>query len=86
MFDTPLEKTFFIPSDVPGESINEYLNNYEEITQGSGRVMLFAGVRSNSWIDRLLTRHRNAGGPGFGVQQVNERRKFYFKIASYGGQ
>ena len=38
-----MEDNINIPMDVPSQSINEYLNNYEEITLGSGRLMLFAG-------------------------------------------
>lgn len=38
-----MEEQIYIPADVPNSSINEYLSNLEEITLGSGRLMLFAG-------------------------------------------
>jgi fructose-bisphosphate aldolase/6-deoxy-5-ketofructose 1-phosphate synthase len=32
-----------VPLDVPGQNRQRYLENYEKITRGSGRLMLFAG-------------------------------------------
>ena len=68
-----MEKTFFIPSDVPGESINEYLNNYEEITQGSGRQMLFAG-------DQKIE-HLNADFYGENISPDDNTPQHLFEIA-----
>ena len=36
-------KDFAAPLDVPGSKRRAYLGNYDRITQGSGRLMLFAG-------------------------------------------
>lgn len=38
-----MDNAIYIPADVPSGMINEYLSNYDEITLGSGRLMLFAG-------------------------------------------
>ena len=38
-----MEEKNYIPADVPNDVLNEYLSNYDEITLGSGRLMLFAG-------------------------------------------
>ncbi len=34
---------FEIPEDVPEEKIDEYIKNMNEITAGTGRLMLFTG-------------------------------------------
>lgn len=36
-------ESIYAPADVPNGSIDEYLNYYDEITLGSGRLMPFAG-------------------------------------------
>jgi len=42
-----------IPLDVPEDSRQAYVENYTEITRGSGRLMLFAGDQKmehlNGW-------------------------------------
>ena len=38
-----MEDKNYIPADVPNDVLNEYLSNYDEITLGSERLMLFAG-------------------------------------------
>ena len=47
-----MEDNFYIPCDVPNSLMNEYLSNYDEITLGSGRLMLFSG-------DQKIEHHNN---------------------------
>ncbi len=65
---------YFIPADVPPASINEYLSNYETITMGSGRLMLFAG-------DQRIE-HRNKDFYGDGIAPDDNSPEHLFKIAA----
>jgi len=38
-----MDEHTYIPADVPADRVSEYLSNLDEITLGSGRLMLFAG-------------------------------------------
>jgi len=66
--------TIYVPADVPNGSINEYLNNYDEITLGSGRLMLFAG-------DQKIE-HLNEDFYGEGIHQDDHEPEHLFKIAN----
>jgi len=65
-----MEDRFFIPADVPNGAINEYLSNYEEITLGSGRLMLFAGDQK---IEHL---NDDFYGPGIAVDDNDPEHLF----------
>ena len=69
-----MEDNFYIPSDVPSGCINEYLNNYEEITLGSDRLMLFAG-------DQKIE-HLNKDFFGDGISADDNRPDHLFNIAN----
>lgn len=62
-----------IPADVPSGSINEYLNNYDEMTRSSGRLMLFAG-------DQKIE-HLNKDFHGEGISPDDNSPEHIFKIA-----
>jgi fructose-bisphosphate aldolase / 6-deoxy-5-ketofructose 1-phosphate synthase len=63
-----------IPADVPEAAHSEYAKNYQTITHGSGRVMLFAG-------DQKLE-HLNDDYYGEGITAENNNPEHMFKIAS----
>jgi len=69
-----MEEQFNIPSCVPNGVINEYVDNYEEITFGSGRLMLFAG-------DQKIE-HLNKDFFGEGISVDDNDPEHLFKIAS----
>jgi len=69
-----MEEQFNIPSDVPNGIINEYVDNYDEITLGSGRLMLFAG-------DQKIE-HLNKDFFGEGISDDDNDPEHLFKIAS----
>jgi len=69
-----MEEQFNIPSDVPNGIINEYVGNYDEITLGSGRLMLFAG-------DQKIE-HLNKDFFGEGISDDDNDPEHLFKIAS----
>ena len=69
-----MEEQFNIPSDVPNGIINEYVDNYDEITLGSGRLMLFAG-------DQKIE-HLNKDFFGEGIAEDDNDPEHLFKIAS----
>jgi len=69
-----MENQFNIPTDVPSGCINEYLNNYDDITLGSGRLMLFAG-------DQKIE-HLNKDFFGEGISEDDNYPEHLFKIAS----
>lgn len=69
-----MEEQFNIPSDVPNGIINEYVDNYDEITLGSGRLMLFAG-------DQKIE-HLNKDFFGEGISEDDNDPEHLFKIAS----
>lgn len=67
-------ETIYVPVDVPNGSINEYLNNYDQITLGSGRLMLFAG-------DQKIE-HLNDDFYGEGIHEDDNTPEHLFKIAN----
>lgn len=67
-------ETIYVPADVPNGAINEYLNNYDEITLGSGRLMLFAG-------DQKIE-HLNEDFYGEGIHEDDHEPEQLFKIAN----
>lgn len=68
-----MDQQIYIPADVPNGSINEYLSNVEEITLGSGRLMLFAG-------DQKIE-HLNDDFYGEGIAADDNEPEHLFKIA-----
>ncbi len=68
-----MEDNIYIPGDVPNGSINEYFNNYDIITLGSGRLMLFAG-------DQKIE-HLNKDFYGDGISEDDNEPEHLFKIA-----
>jgi fructose-bisphosphate aldolase/6-deoxy-5-ketofructose 1-phosphate synthase len=68
-----MEDSIFIPSDIPNGMMNEYLNNYDLITKGSGRLMLFAG-------DQKIE-HLNDDFYGEGIHEDDNEPEHLFKIA-----
>ena len=69
-----MEEKTNIPADVPNGMLNEYLSNYDEITLGSGRLMLFAG-------DQKIE-HLNDDFYGEGIAADDADPEHLFKIAS----
>jgi fructose-bisphosphate aldolase/6-deoxy-5-ketofructose 1-phosphate synthase len=69
-----MEDKNYIPLDVPNDVLNEYLSNYEEITLGSDRLMLFAG-------DQKIE-HLNDDFYGQGIAADDADPEHLFKIAS----
>jgi fructose-bisphosphate aldolase/6-deoxy-5-ketofructose 1-phosphate synthase len=69
-----MEDKNYIPANVPNGSLNEYLNNYDEITLGSERLMLFAG-------DQKIE-HLNDDFYGAGIAADDSDPEHLFKIAS----
>jgi len=69
-----MEDKNYIPADVPNDVLNEYLSNYEEITLGSDRLMLFAGDQK---IEHL---NDDFYGPGIAADDADPEH--LFKIAS----
>jgi len=69
-----MEDKNYIPADVPNDVINEYLSNYDEITMGSERLMLFAG-------DQKIE-HLNDDFYGAGIAADDNDPEHLFKIAS----
>ncbi len=68
-----MENQIYIPADVPNSVVNEYLSNYDEITRGSGRLMLFAG-------DQKIE-HLNKDFYGEGIAEDDNVPEHLFKIA-----
>jgi len=73
MEDNNIENNILIPADVPNGCINEYLNNYDLITKGSGRLMLFAG-------DQKIE-HLNDDFYGENIHEDDNDPEHLFKIA-----
>jgi fructose-bisphosphate aldolase/6-deoxy-5-ketofructose 1-phosphate synthase len=69
-----MEEKINIPADVANDVLNEYLSNYDEITLGSGRLMLFAG-------DQKIE-HLNDDFYGEGIAADDGDPEHLFKIAS----
>lgn len=68
-----MDESIYIPGDVPNGSINEYFNNYDIITHGSGHLMLFAG-------DQKIE-HLNGDFYGKGISEDDNEPEHLFKIA-----
>jgi len=68
-----MKENFNIPADVPSGSVNEYLSNYDEMTLGSGRLMLFAG-------DQKIE-HLNDDFYGEGIAADDHDPEHLFRIA-----
>ncbi len=68
-----MENEIYIPGDVPNGSINEFVNNYDLVTHGSGRLMLFAG-------DQKIE-HLNDDFYGEGIHEDDNEPEHLFKIA-----
>ncbi|MCP5102603.1 MAG: aldolase [bacterium] len=68
-----MEDTAYVPADVPNGQINEYINNLDEITLGSGRLMLYAG-------DQKIE-HLNKDFYGEGISEDDNEPEHLFKIA-----
>jgi len=68
------EKEFRIPLDVPRSMHGEYIKNYDAITKGSGRLMLFAGDQK--------VEHLNDDFYGKGIAPDDANPEHFFKIAS----
>lgn len=69
-----MEDKNYIPADVPNDMLNEYLSNYDEITLGSERLMLFAG-------DQKIE-HLNDDFYGEGIAADDNDPEHLFRIAS----
>jgi len=69
-----MEDKNYIPAGVPNDVLNEYLSNYDEITLGSERLMLFAG-------DQKIE-HLNDDFYGEGIAADDNDPEHLFKIAS----
>ncbi|MGE5341455.1 MAG: aldolase [Candidatus Omnitrophota bacterium] len=68
-----MEENVYIPADVPNGSMNEYFTNYDLITQGTGRLMLFAG-------DQKIE-HLNEDFNGDGIHPDDNNPEHLFKVA-----
>lgn len=68
-----MEDSIYIPADVPNSSINEYYNNMELVTRGTGRLMLFAGDQK--------VEHLNDDFHGDGIHSDDNEPEHLFKIA-----
>ncbi len=68
-----MDNEIHIPTDVPNGSINEYLSNADEITLGSGRLMLFAGDQK--------VEHLNADFYGKNIHEDDNDPEHLFRIA-----
>lgn len=64
------------PADVPQNQVSVYEENYNLITQGSGKLMLFAG-------DQKIE-HLNKDFYGEGIAEEDNNPEHMFKIASQG--
>jgi fructose-bisphosphate aldolase/6-deoxy-5-ketofructose 1-phosphate synthase len=63
-----------VPLDVPGQNRQRYLENYEKITKGSGRLMLFAGDQK--------AEHLNDDFFGPGIDPEDNDPEHLFQIAA----
>jgi fructose-bisphosphate aldolase/6-deoxy-5-ketofructose 1-phosphate synthase len=65
---------FRVPLDVPKESRGRYMDNYNKITRGSGRLMLFAGDQK--------AEHLNDDFFGPGIDAEDNNPEHLFRIAA----
>lgn len=65
-----------VPADVPQDAVKTYTDNYELVTHGTGRLMLFAG-------DQKIE-HLNDDFYGEGIAPEDNDPEHMFKIASQG--
>ncbi|TAJ44685.1 beta/alpha barrel domain-containing protein [Methanofollis fontis] len=70
------EFTVSVPADVPGEARDTYIENFTLITQGSGRLMLFAGDQK--------VEHLNDDFYGEGIHEDDADPEHLFRIANEG--
>jgi len=68
--------TVSVPADVPDEVRETYIDNFLTVTQGAGRLMLFAG-------DQKIE-HLNDDFYGDGIHQDDAEPEHLFRIASQG--
>lgn len=68
-----MDDQIYIPADVPNGRINEYVSNFDLATQGSGRLMLFAGDQK--------VEHLNDDFYGEGIHEDDNNPEHLFKIA-----
>ncbi|MFH1133743.1 MAG: aldolase [Nanoarchaeota archaeon] len=68
------EKDVLVPADVPFKMRHKYITNYLEITQRSGRLMLFAGDQK--------VEHLNDDFFGEGIAPEDNDPEHFFRIAS----
>ena len=64
----------YLPADVPAEKEGDFLQNFEEATGGSGRLMLFAGDQK--------VEHLNNDFHGASIPAEDNNPEHLFKIAS----
>ncbi len=69
-------KNVKVPLTVPSYAKKEYINNYLELTKGTGRVMIFAG-------DQKIE-HMNDDFFGEGIAEEDANPEHLFNIASLG--
>jgi fructose-bisphosphate aldolase/6-deoxy-5-ketofructose 1-phosphate synthase len=69
-----MDKTIYVPADVPKGSANEYVKNFNQITLESNRLMLFAG-------DQKIE-HLNQDFYGEGIAEDDNEPEHLFKIAN----
>ncbi|MCK4226702.1 aldolase [candidate division WOR-3 bacterium] len=67
-------KDIRIPADVPPSEEKVYIENFEEITRGTGRLMLFAG-------DQKIE-HLNSDFRGTGIAAEDAEPEHFFRIAN----
>ncbi|RMF06209.1 aldolase [Candidatus Woesearchaeota archaeon] len=68
------KEEIIVPASVPAESREEYINNYMEITKGTGRLMLFAGDQK--------VEHLNDDFYGEGIAEDDADPEHLFRIAN----
>lgn len=70
----PVKNNVLIPLDVPKNAQQTYVKNFDMVTQGSGRLMLFAGDQR--------VEHLNSDFYGEGISSDDATPKHLFDIAS----
>lgn len=69
-----MKQDILVPMDVPSESRADYQKNYDAMTHGTGRLMLFAGDQK--------VEHLNGDFYGEGIHEDDADPKHLFRIAS----
>lgn len=70
------EEVFAIPLDVPYPAVDTFIANYQRVTRGTGRLMLFAGDQK--------VEHLNDDFFGEGISEDDAKPDHLFRIASQG--